>query len=128
RISPDETVRPTMDITAATTGATTAWSTYGVTGKNIGIAVIDSGVTPGADLTDASGQPRVVYSQFFRADTTTEDLAGHGTHVAGIIAGRGANSTGSSFTRTFKGIAPNAKIINLAVLDRYSNGKDSDVI
>ena len=127
-ISPDQHVKASMDVTAATVGATTAWTNYGLTGKGIGIAVIDSGVASTADLVDSTGKNHVVYSAFVRSDTTTDDLAGHGTHVAGIIAGDASNSTGSLYTRTFRGIAPGANIINIAVLDRYSNGTDSNVI
>src|SRR5207247_1493709 len=72
---------------------------------------------------------RVVYSQNFVPGTTdTSDLYGHGTHVAGIIAGAGWFSTGYNFTHTFKGIAPNANIINLRVLDQNGAGTDSSVI
>ena len=126
-ISVDQQVKATMDTTAATVGAPTAWTDYGLTGKGIGVAVIDSGVAYHSDLF-INGKPQVVYNTFYRSDTTTDDLAGHGTHVAGIIAGNGTNSTGSGYTRTFKGIAPGANIINIAVLDRYNQGTDSNVI
>src|SRR6266513_2302956 len=49
-------------------------------------------------------------------------------HMSGIIAGAGWFSTGSNFTHTFKGIAPNANIINLRVLDQNGVGTDSSVI
>ena len=60
--------------------------------------------------------------------TGTDDLYGHGTHVAGIVAGNGADSICTTCTRTMKGIAPNANLINLRVLDENGNGTDSDVI
>ena len=60
--------------------------------------------------------------------TGTDDLYGHGTHVAGIVAGNGADSTCTTCTRTVKGIAPNANLINLRVLDENGNGTDSNVI
>ena len=51
------------------------------------------------------------------------DFFGHGTHVAGIVAGNGALSHGN-----FTGVAPNANIISLRVLDQYGAGTDSTVI
>ena len=56
------------------------------------------------------------------------DGFGHGTHVAGIIAGNGFNSTGQGDFQTLKGIAPNAQLIDLRVLDANGEGVDSDVI
>src|SRR5437879_5995290 len=114
--------------------APVAWQRWGLDGTGIGVAVIDSGVTAVGDLywwipSNQTYGSRVVYSQSFVPGTTdTSDLYGHGTHVAGIIAGAGWFSTGSNFTHTFKGIAPNANIINLRVLDQNGAGTDSSVI
>src|SRR5207247_10635644 len=94
----------------------------------------DSGVTAVGDLywwipSNQTYGSRVVYSQNFVPGTTdSSDQYGHGTHVAVIIAGAGWFSTGSNFTHTFKGIAPNANIINLRVLDQNGAGTDSSVI
>ncbi len=76
---------------------------------------------------------RVIYAQDFTTTSTTpvyqlQDPYGHGTHVAGIIAGNGAASTGNGFTKTYKGIAPNANIVSLRVLDQNGEGSDSEVI
>jgi len=92
----------------------------GFDGAGVGVAVIDSGVNQVADLgVLGSKASRVVYSQNFDTSTsTTGDLYGHGTHVAGIIAGNGSNSTCSNCDVTFRGIAPSASIINLRVLDQ----------
>ncbi len=51
------------------------------------------------------------------------DDYGHGTHVAGIIAGTGYDSSGKH-----KGIAPGAKLVGLKVMDRLGRGYISDVI
>ncbi|HKW19638.1 MAG TPA: S8 family serine peptidase [Terriglobales bacterium] len=103
---------------------------YGLDGTGIGIAVIDSGVTDHPDLHNSAGQSRVVYSQsFVNGDPTTADGYGHGTHVSGIAAGNGAASApGSGYPVQFTGLAPNANIINLRVLDKNGNGSDSQVI
>jgi serine protease AprX len=108
-----------------------AWA-KGYDGSGVGVAVIDSGVTPVDDLNKSGGggKSRIVYSQSFVPGETniTTDAYGHGTHVAGLIAGNGADSTGKAYSRTFTGIAPNANIINLRVLDENGVGSDSAVI
>src|SRR5436853_4500737 len=114
--------------------APVAWQRWGLDGTGIGVAVIDRGVTAVGDLywwipSNQTYGSLVVYSQNFVPGTTdTSDQYGHGTHVAGSIAGAGWFSTGSNFTHTFKGIATNANIINLRVLDQNGAGTDSSVI
>jgi serine protease AprX len=48
--------------------------------------------------------------------------------VAGIVGGDALESTGSQYLHTFRGIAPNVKLINLRVLDLNGAGQDSSVI
>src|SRR3989440_9193216 len=128
------TATSTLDYTPEAVNAPAAWRQWGLDGTGIGVAVIDSGVSAVGDLywwnpSNQTYGSRVVYSQNFVPGTTdTSDLYGHGTHVAGIIAGAGWFSTGYNFTHTFKGIAPNANIINLRVLDQNGVGTDSSVI
>lgn len=94
---------PALDHHLESVGAASAWS-QGLTGAGIGVAVIDSGVTAVDDLPAG----KIVYSQNFADDggSSATDLYGHGTHVGGIIAGSGKDSTGSAYTYTFQGIAP----------------------
>ncbi len=71
-------------------------------GTGIGVALIDSGVDTSSELT--GGRP--IYSQSFVTGENTSDWFGHGDHVAGIIAGTGAGSTGPEFAYKVRGIAP----------------------
>src|SRR5713226_8693266 len=73
--------------------------------------------------------PESFYNQNFDPSaSTTSDLYGHGTHVAAIIAGNGGSSTCGNCDVTFRGIAPNANLINLRVLDQNGSATDSTVI
>jgi serine protease AprX len=79
-----------------------------LTGQGIGVAVVDSGIGAHADLGS-----RVVAAVDFNPDVNgTDDAYGHGTAVAGIIAGDGTSSGGN-----YIGIAPQANLINLRVND-----------
>ena len=132
-ISPDRPVHATMDYTGVAVGSQTTFS-YGMDGSGVAVAIIDSGILlPQTDLNTnnagvANGS-RVLYSQSFVPKVEdASDHYGHGTHVAGIVAGNGTNSTGPDYYRTFRGIAPNANLINLRVLDANGQGTDSAVI
>lgn len=128
-VAVDEAVAPSMDVTQISTN-TSASRTYGYTGAGIGVAVIDSGVTLNNDfrLTTSSGSAsRIVYSQDFTGSGTANDQFGHGTHVAGIIAGNGSYSVANR-KKDMTGIAPAANIINLKVLNANGLGYDSWVI
>lgn len=102
---------------------------YGFDGTGIGVAVIDSGVADHADFRTA-GVSRVIHSESFVVGSTSAvDTYGHGTHVAGIVAGNGsASGNGSGYAKQLPGMAPNANIINLRVLDANGAGTDSQVI
>ncbi len=108
-ISPDRQVRGSLDFATPAVGANIARS-YNWTGAGIGIAVIDSGITVQTDLKDSSNKSRIVYSQsFLPSSPATADQYGHGTHVAGILAGNAASSTRSQYTRSFWGVAPKSE-------------------
>ena len=98
--------------TAVTVGARTVQDISGYTGAGIGIAVIDSGIsTWHDDLTNNTsklfpyGNQRVdKFVDFVNGRTLPYDDNGHGTHVAGIIAGNGYDSYGEK-----RGIAPDVE-------------------
>jgi serine protease AprX len=116
-----------LDYHADTVNAPVAWA-QGLDGTGVGVAVIDSGII---DIPDLHGKSNlVVFSQNFVGGTSgsANDQYGHGSHVAGIIAGTGNKSSGNNYFYTFKGIAPNVNLINLRVLDQNGVGTDSQVI
>lgn len=102
----------------------------GYDGQGVGVAVLDSGVTDVPDLRVAgTSTSRIVYSQNFDpSSTAASDNYGHGTHVAGIIAGNATSSSCSTCDVQIRGIAPNANIVNLKVLDTNGQATDSVVI
>lgn len=130
-ISPDSDVHKSDEFTVGATGADQAFSAQGLTGAGVTVAVLDSGVraTP-ADLADpSSGASRVVAAVNFAPDTdSADDLCGHGTHVAGIIAGNGAASAATGDRQTFYGIARGASIVSVRVLNAQGQGAVSDVV
>ena len=124
-VSMDRAVAGTMQRTSATIGGTAIHDRFGYDGSGVGVAIIDSGVTPWHDdLASGDGGQRVVrFVDFVRNRPNPYDDYGHGTHVAGVIAGNGFDSGGA---RT--GIAPRAHLMILKVLDDQGNGRISDVI
>lgn len=125
-VSPDRPVKRTSpdDYILDATQANYIFN-YGYYGNGIGIAVVDSGIRAShPDLQNLStGASRVVYSQSFVPGLDANDQYGHGTHVAGLLAGNGQISGG-----WMRGIAQKANLINLRVLDANGMGTDSQVI
>jgi serine protease AprX len=93
----------------------------GISGNGVTVAVLDSGVAPDLDLAGSSN--RLIASVNFADQRTTDDPGGHGTHVAGLIAGNGARSDGE-----FAGIAPQANIVDVRVLAANGSGRVSSVV
>jgi serine protease AprX len=126
-LSADRAVGATMERTAATVGAAGAGQDFGLDGSSIGVAIIDSGVASWHDdLADSAfpASQRVErFVDFVGAGEASYDDYGHGTHVAGIIAGNGFDSGGAR-----AGIAPAARLTVLKVLDGSGQGRISDVI
>ena len=137
RIVPDRRAFATLERTGAAIGATLAREQFDLTGEGIGVAIIDSGITAWHDDLYLQGgrtrrlDRRVVHFRDFtgpaRARSWVSDLPsddyGHGTHVAGIVAGSGYDSDGRR-----SDVAPGASLIGLKVLDADGFGYISDVI
>lgn len=90
-----------------------------ISGKDVVTAVLDTGVSVHPDL-----RGRVIgWKDMVNHRVESYDDNGHGTHIAGIIAGSGTVSNG-----LYAGIAPESKIVSVKVLDFAGNGKIEDVI
>jgi serine protease AprX len=128
-VSPDRPNKVASDDDIPAVEGDVARQQYGLDGTGVGIAIIDSGVFNHDDLKTPNGLgSRIVYSEsFIPGDPSTNDAYGHGTHVAGIVAGNGHDSQ-SGYPTQYIGVAPNANIINLRVLDANGSGTDSQVI
>jgi serine protease AprX len=112
-IENDEYVSPTGVVT-----------TRKLDGKSIGIAIIDSGIYAAhRSFLDRAGKSRIVYSKDFTGEGRTDDPYGHGTHVAGLAAGNGQIAGG-----VYEGVAPDANIINLRVLNSSGQGTVSGLL
>src|SRR5262249_2857073 len=125
----------------------------GGAGNGIGIAILDSGVTPsdnaefvgyqweqnsgtlGTGLfsqTYLSTYNRIKKEIDFTGENRTDDGYGHGTHTAGIAAGTGQSSEddakANSSLQTYGGVATGANLISVRVLNSSGTGSVSNVI
>lgn len=156
RIWPDFPVRALLTDSVRTVKADAARAAFAAAGEGVVWAVVDSGIDgthphfathrtldPPAGLAHRDFVDLVV-------ERPLEDPAGHGTHVAGIIAGETPDpgeAPGAPFNRLVRepdadgmpsyaarpvgpiaGVAPRCKLLSLCVLDRHGNGHASDVI
>ena len=104
--------------TTATIKAHDLWRN-GITGRGVDVALIDSGVVP---VNGLSAPDKVVLGPDLSFESQADNLRyldtfGHGTHLAGIIAGRDDGLATSSYTNhdSFTGVAPDARIVSIKV-------------
>ena len=131
-ISYDGMIKKCDAFTDASSGAASARQQYSLSGHGVTVAVVDSGVECSQwDLEDSSGKSRVMASPDFTGGTQTTtfaDFCGHGTHVAGIVGGNGTASTGTQCTQTYYGVAPQANLVSVRVLDQNGASNVSTVL
>ena len=121
-----------MASTTDYTGAQ-AWWAAGYTGQGVDVALIDSGIAP-VDGLNAPG--KVVFGPDLSLESQAPNLAnldtyGHGTFMAGLIAGRDATLT-APYTQApataYRGMAPDARIVSLKVATADGGTDVSQVI
>src|SRR6267154_1947665 len=125
----------------------------GGAGNGVGIAIVDSGITP-ADAAEFVGYQwqqssgtlglgllsqtyvqsfdRLKKHIDFTGENRTDDVYGHGTHTAGVAAGTGQSSENYAATHagspTYGGMATNANLVDVRVLNSQGVGTISNVI
>ncbi len=90
-----------------------------LTGKDIGVAVLDTGIFPHTDM-----DGRIVgFADFVNGKAGTYDDNSHGSHVSGIIGGNGKASDGR-----YTGVAPEVNLIGVKILDKSAKGKMANAL
>jgi serine protease AprX len=124
----DREVHALLDTSVPAIRGDQARSTFGVSGADVTIAVIDTGIDASHEsLDDLDDDPAtdddkvIAFADFVNSQTDPYDDNGHGTHCAGIAAGTGGDSD-------HVGVAPMSKLVGVKVLDWYGSGSESDCI
>ena len=120
-ISDDVKMTSLLNVAAQEVGARIANDT-GYTGDGIGIAVLDTGIYPHLDFTRPWNRI-IAFKDFVNNRENPYDDNGHGTFTAGVAAGSGYSSGGR-----YKGIAPEADLIAVKVMDENGSGNSSDIL
>ena len=157
RVWPDFPVQPLIDRSGCTIKADAAFRSYAAAGHGVTWAVLDSGIDQqhphfkqyGTLLGEVAHLHRDFTDPDGKGDPLTDGM-GHGTHVAGIIAGglapraRGVrvlqqlqdpdNPQGTTTHERkvdpalLSGIAPHAKLVSLKVLDDQGRGSSMNIV
>ncbi|MEE1772250.1 S8 family serine peptidase [Streptomyces sp. JV185] len=129
-VRPDTRVLTKTDASVPLIGAPGVWQRKDpagsrVNGRGTTVAILDSGVDyTHPDLGGGLGKGHKVVGghDFVNGDNDPMDDNGHGTHVAGIVAGRAAKKGGVT------GVAPGADLLAYKVMDADGSGYTSDII
>ncbi|MFG3280428.1 S8 family serine peptidase [Streptomyces sp. NPDC048111] len=129
-VVPDAKVHALTDTSVPLVNAPQVWrrkdaAGNGADGRGTTVAILDSGVDyTHPDLGGGFGEGHKVVGgyDFANGDGDPMDDNGHGTHVAGIIAGRAAEKGGVT------GMAPGASILAYKVMDDAGSGYTSDIV
>ena len=120
------------DFHYATVSGAAALHHHGITGKDVTVAVLDSGLWEDKVLAlDTAGNRRIVA----RFDAITNitgsevfDESGHGTHMTSVIAHSGPTMAQGQVTGSFKGIAPDVSLVAVKAFDVEGQGDMLDIV
>lgn len=94
-----------------------------LTGKGIGVAIFDTGIGYHPDLFSSNQAGLVAFIDTVYGRKKYYDDNGHGTHIAGILAGSGKTCDG-----LFEGIAPDCHYVVVKVLNQRGEGSTENVL
>ena len=123
-ISYDAAIHPLDDLDYATVGGDIVLRNYNLTGKEVAVAVLDSGIAKHGDL----GARLVAEVEIVGHESGFVDLFGHGTHVAGIIAGNAHASSDSKSFRRIVGMGKDIKLVSVRIFGPEGTGLVSDAL
>ncbi|GAA0291536.1 hypothetical protein GCM10009128_07450 [Psychrosphaera haliotis] len=100
----------------------------GITGRGVGVAVIDSGLSKFEQLEyNSFGEKREIHRKSFVGKN--KDAFGHGTHVTSLIANSDANYDESgNLTGSFNGIAPDVNLISIKAFNKKGDSTYSNIL
>jgi len=127
-VYPDRVVHAYLDSSVPVIRADIARNTYNLSGSNITIAIIDTGIDDSHECLDdldddpSTDDPKVIaFKDYINFFTDPYDDGGHGTHCAAIAAGTGGGTK-------YRGVAVKANLVGVKVLAENGYGNESDVI
>ncbi len=133
KLRPNRVFKALLAEAVPAVGGDVAQQTHGLYGKGINLAVLDTGVDSAhPDFYFEDGSSKLVVDENLTCFTTDDpfycedtplDLEGHGTHVSSIAVGTGAGSDG-----LYRGVAPEAWLMNVKVLNSMGFGLETDII
>jgi serine protease AprX len=127
RISPDREVRACLTVASPSMGVNHYVRYFNLTGRGVTVAVLDSGIVSSDEFSGRTGN-RIVASIDFVQDQQLAgyDYYGHGTHIAGIVGMKSHYDEAGHIS--YSGIAPEAFVASIRVLDSSGKGKVSTVV
>jgi serine protease AprX len=123
-ISYDAAIHPLDDLDYVTVGGDIALRNYNLTGKEVAVAVLDSGVAKHGDL----GARLLAEVEIVGHESGFVDLFGHGTHVAGIIAGNAHASSDAKSFRRIVGMGKDIRLVSVRIFGPEGTGLVSDAL